>query len=218
MIVAIHYNSKSGYSWKKQSISREFRNYSSILPKSSFCKMFSLLWSITCLVIGQSIALSPLCDKFVTIDSTLVIEDENLFLHRLDSDFGWYDERKNHFSRQYQSSLRFSNIFTRIPTPYWSLTYSLTSIIASGRDQTFVDLQLKSLQLSRNFFQSIIILFKILVTFSCQSSSDVFYFIKTYLINQNMIKFNFNLTLPYYIFKLSAIPTLIQKKIKTICN
>ena len=30
--------------------------------------------------------------------------------------------------------------------------YCLTSIIASGRDQTFVDLQLKSLQLSRNFF------------------------------------------------------------------
>ena len=30
--------------------------------------------------------------------------------------------------------------------------YCLTSIIASGRDQTFGDLQLKSLQLSRNFF------------------------------------------------------------------
>ena len=30
--------------------------------------------------------------------------------------------------------------------------YCQTSIIASGRDQIFVDLQLKSMQLSRNFF------------------------------------------------------------------
>ena len=41
--------------------------------------MFSLLWSITCLVIGQSIALSPLCDKSVIIDSTLVIDDNIYF-------------------------------------------------------------------------------------------------------------------------------------------
>ena len=31
------------------------------------------------------------------------------------------------------------------------VNYCLTSIIASSRDQTFVNLQLKSLQLSRNF-------------------------------------------------------------------
>ena len=41
--------------------------------------MSSLLWSITCLLISQSIALSPLCDKSVTIDATLVIDDEIYF-------------------------------------------------------------------------------------------------------------------------------------------
>ena len=43
-------------------------------------------------------------------------------------------------------------------------------------------------------------------------------FIKTYLIDQNIIQFNFNLTLPYYIFKLSPIQTLKQKEIKMTCN
>ena len=80
----------------------------------------------------------------------------------------------------------------------------------SGPD--FCRFAIKKFAIIKKFFQSIIILFKILVKFSCQSSTDVFYFIKTYLINQNIIKFNFNLTLPYYIFKLSPIPTLIQKK------
>ena len=41
-------------------------------------------------------------------------------------------------------------------------------------------------------------------------------FINTYLINQNMLKFNFKLTLPYYIVKFSAIQTLKQKKFT--CN
>ena len=94
---------------------------------------------------------------------------------------------------------------------YISSSYCLTSIIASGRDQTFGDLQLKSLQLSRNFlFNNYFI--EILVKFSCQSSSDVFNFSKTYLINKNIIKFNFNLTLLYYILKLSPSKTLRQKK------
>ena len=44
------------------------------------------------------------------------------------------------------------------------------------------------------------------------SSSDEFNFIKTYLINKNIIKFNFNLTLLYYILKLSPSKTLRQKK------
>ena len=82
----------------------------------------------------------------------------------------------------------------------------------SGPD--FCRFAIKKFAIIKKFFHSIIILFKILVKFSCQSSSDVFYFIKTYLINQNIIKLNLNLTLPYYIFKLSPIPTLIQKKKK----
>ena len=103
-------------------------------------------------------------------------------------------------------------------------TFMINKIVLSDLDNCkwsgpeFCRFAIKKFAIIKKFFQSIIILFKILVTFSCQSSSDVFYFIKTYIINQNIIKFNFNLTLPYYIFKLSPIPTLIQKKIKTICN
>ena len=65
----------------------------------------------------------------------------------------------------------------------------------SGPD--FWRFAIKKFAIIKQFFYSIIILLEILVKFSCQSSSDVFYFIKTYLINKNIIKFNFNLTLPY---------------------
>ena len=71
---------------------------------------------------------------------------------------------------------------------------------------------IKKFAIIKKFFYSIIILLKILLKFSCQSSSDEFYFNKTYLTNKNIIKLNFNLTSPYYILKLSPSKTLKQKK------
>ena len=89
--------------------------------------------------------------------------------------------------------------------------YCLTLIIASGRDQT-CRFAIKKVCNYQEIFKINNNLFKILVKFSCQSSSDLFYFIKTYLINQNIIKFNFNLTSPYYIFKLFQFKPLAIKK------
>ena len=67
----------------------------------------------------------------------------------------------------------------------------------SGPD--FCPFAIKKFAIINKFFQSIIILFKILVKFSYQSSSDVFYFIKTYLINQNIkIQFQFDIALLYF--------------------
>ena len=114
------------------------------------------------------------------------------------------------FTLNSRSFERFLSAFCH-PRFKWTLLLSdLDNYKWSGPD--FWRVAIKKFAIIKKFFYSIIILLKILVKVLCQSSSDVFKYSKTYLINKNIIKFNFNLTLLYYILKLSLALLYFQVK------
>ena len=80
----------------------------------------------------------------------------NIYMFFGGTNYGWQAAGEGPSRQPVTTSYDYDGVLSEagecIKSTFWLFSYWLTSIIASSRDQTFGHLQLKSLQLSRNFF------------------------------------------------------------------